>query len=207
MEKEAAIQEKKARAIAAEEEEKKRQEKKQEEHRTSCRETLSFMATKGISFGDLVLYVSDPTMKEGEARWSGFFGVPNRVATVLNFWVSSRNSNAARTAIHEWTLGYVSDVLNREGEDVTKSGLLRSEDKIVNKTYTVDFSLSSLYEKIKILAPSTTRLLHAFSTTRRQQVRSKLEVTAEVPEEPEQSSAELSTKKQTVSDISDKQEE
>ena len=149
MEKEAAIQEKKARAIAAEEEEKKRQKKEKEEHRTSCQETLAFMAKRGITFGDLVLYVSDPTMKEGEARWSGFFGVPNRVATVLNFWVSSHNS-------YEWTLGYVSDVLNWKGEDVTKSGLLRSEDKMVDKSYTVDFSLSNLYEKIKRQAPATT---------------------------------------------------
>ena len=198
MEKEAPIQEKKARVIAAAEEEKKHQKKEKEEHCTSCQETLAFMAKRGITFGDLVLYVSDPTMKEGEARWSGFFGVPNRVATVLNFWVSSRNSYSARTAIHEWTLGYVSDVLNREGEDVTKSGLLRSEDKIVNKSYTVDFSLSNLYEKIKRQAPATTQLLHAFSTTKCQQTQSS---EVESSERLDQGSAELSRKKQMVSVI------
>lgn len=143
-------------------------EKRNQQVIKACVDTLLFMGTKDITFGDLIVYISDPKMKQGDSRWLGFFNIPGRVAEVLNYWVSTRNSQTGCLAVHNWALNYSASIVEQEGKAVTTSGLLRSEKKIVDKSYTADFSIGSLYTRIKSLAPAITRLMHAFSTTQRQ---------------------------------------
>lgn len=169
VQKQAKLHEKQAAEVAKAVAKCKIEERRAKQVESTCRQTLDFMAERGITFGDLVLYVSNPEMKQGDSRWNGFFGIPGRVAEVLNYWVSSRNSQSGRDTVRNWALDYVGRILDKEGEGITNSGLLRSENKLIDKSYTVDFSLDSLYQKIKDAAPAMTKLLHAFSTTKRQQ--------------------------------------
>lgn len=56
----------------------------------------------------------------------------------------------------------------QEGQKVTASNMLQSRTKTVNASFAQGFNLLDIYSKLHELCPSMTRLLHAFSTTRRQ---------------------------------------
>lgn len=70
-------------------------------------EVLQLMEDQGVTWGDIVEYISDPQNNKGEARYYGFFQDPTRVKRVLGFWTSWRNSKTAKRTIHEWALQYL----------------------------------------------------------------------------------------------------
>ena len=81
---------------------------------------LATLKANGLSWGDLVMYVSDPASKRGSERFHGLFEDPVRVAHVLDLWTSSRNSQTARTTIHGWVMQYIKSFISSEGNRATE---------------------------------------------------------------------------------------
>ncbi|KAH9836596.1 uncharacterized protein C8Q71DRAFT_707708 [Rhodofomes roseus] len=129
---------------------------------------LTFLRRQDLNWGDLVLYVSDPSSKNGDARFEGMFGIPGRVEAVLSHWTSSQNSPTARSAIHEWILEYVKRHVAHEGHQATRDGLLQSRKKVVDEAFALNFSLMGLYDRLRALCPTMAAMLREFSMTTRQ---------------------------------------
>ncbi|PIL35866.1 hypothetical protein GSI_01526 [Ganoderma sinense ZZ0214-1] len=136
-------------------------------------QVLDFLESEGLTFGDLVLHVSDPSNWMGWQRWVGLFSRPGRVEAILNHWVSSGNSAAGRAAVHTWAVEYVKGLVYREGNAVTRSNLLQTRTRTIDTSFTLGFSLDNLYQQLSALCPTAFNILRAFSTTRRQEKHSE----------------------------------
>ncbi|KAH9842929.1 uncharacterized protein C8Q71DRAFT_698962, partial [Rhodofomes roseus] len=122
----------------------------------------------GYTWGDLVLYVSNPSSKRGLERYRGMFDVRGRVQTILTYWTSSRNSLTGRQAVHSWVMDYIKTSIAREASKATHDGVLQSRKKVVNESFVLDFSLTQIYHRLAELCPVMTELLKAFTMTTRQ---------------------------------------
>lgn len=131
-------------------------------------DTLTMLKSHGLTWGDLVLYVSDPASKRGTERYKGMFDVPGRVEDVLAFWTSSRNSRTAREAIHSWIMAYIKKLIGREASRATKGGMLQSRKMRLDEAFVLKFSLTKVHESLRRLCPIMTELLREFASTTRQ---------------------------------------
>ncbi|KAH9907659.1 uncharacterized protein B0H18DRAFT_898221, partial [Fomitopsis serialis] len=129
---------------------------------------LTYLRRQDVTWGDLVLYVSDPASKKGDERFDGMFAIPGRVEAVLNHWTSSQNSPTARSAIHAWILDYVKRHIAHEGHQATRDGLLQSRKMVVDEAFALQFSLTGLYDRLRALCPTMAGMLREFSMTTRQ---------------------------------------
>ncbi|KAI0073145.1 hypothetical protein K474DRAFT_1603842, partial [Panus rudis PR-1116 ss-1] len=135
---------------------------------------LNMLLHEGLNIGDFFLYVSDPNNPVGNERHNGLFKRKGIVAWILDFWTGSQSSDTARAAVHEWVMGYMEKVCSIEGEAVTASGILRSDERAYTdpNSHTLDnFSLRQVFDDIRDACPSMTCLLQVFSTTKRQERR------------------------------------
>ncbi|KAH9887686.1 hypothetical protein C8Q73DRAFT_748529 [Cubamyces lactineus] len=137
-----------------------------------CAPVLDQLQEVGLTFGDLVLFVSDPANKRGNDRWLGFFSVPGRVQDVLDFWVSSANSPTGRQAVCEWSINFVRRLVGQEAHAASRSRLFYSHDKDVNASFLSDFSIERVRHRLLELCPTTFDIFRAFSTTTRQRKQS-----------------------------------
>ncbi len=128
---------------------------------------LPILSDRGLQWGDLVNYISDPCSKRGTLRYYGFFAKAHTVRAVLDNWVSWEN-RGGRKIIHDWALQYIVRTVNQEGNAATRDGFLQSSKMVIDETFALAFDLNALYAKISALCPSMTTILHAFSTTTRQ---------------------------------------
>lgn len=140
----------------------------EQKKRDTLANVLAILKTNHLTWGDLVLFVSEPANGLGRERYDGMFAVPGRVDTILDMWVSWKNSQTARNTVHQWALAYISRIVNREANNATKSGILQSRKMSVNEAFALTFSLSSIYDKLREMCPCMTLLMHEFSMTRRQ---------------------------------------
>ncbi|OSD06942.1 hypothetical protein PYCCODRAFT_1449702 [Trametes coccinea BRFM310] len=133
------------------------------------RRLLDNLHHEKLTFGDLVLFVSDPANKLGSARWDGFFSIPGRVEQVLDFWASSGNSPTGRKAIQAWAVQFVKDVVSKEGHKATRSRTLYARNMAVDTSFVLDFSMERIRKTLLEMCPTVWEIFQAFSTTRRQQ--------------------------------------
>ncbi|KAH9886957.1 hypothetical protein C8Q73DRAFT_608284, partial [Cubamyces lactineus] len=129
---------------------------------------LDHLHEANMTFGDLVLFVSDPANKRGNERWNGFFSVPGRVQTVLDFWASSGNSPTGQQAVREWATNFVKLLVGREAHAATRSRMFYSHDKEVNVNFLSDFSMERVRQRLLELCPTSLDIFRAFSLTARQ---------------------------------------
>lgn len=142
--------------------------KREEERRETenYREVLRSLREKGISLGDFFVEMSQPSRWKDE-RYRGFFNSPNQVQAVLDNWAACKNRKV-RQVLETWAVSVVKHLVDREGDQATKSGHLRSRDMEINEAFILKFDLPQLYVKIAKHCPSMVQILHAFATTTRQ---------------------------------------
>ncbi|KZT69353.1 hypothetical protein DAEQUDRAFT_646439, partial [Daedalea quercina L-15889] len=131
-------------------------------------EALAMLKRHDLTWGDLVLYVSDPASRKGAERYSGMFEIPDRVKQVLTYWVSSFNSPTGRDTVRLWIMEYVKRLIGLEGSRATEDGVLQSRKLIVNESFVANFDLKQICAHLRKLCPTMTELLQEFTLTRRQ---------------------------------------
>lgn len=132
----------------------------------ACTQVLRDLQRLGYSFGDLVVYVSNPDNSEGYSRYTGFFSVSGRVHQVLSWWVLNP---FVRQVVDEWVVDRMKRLVSQEGKVATDDGFLRTETMEIGPDFGEDFSLSSFKEKLTELCPKLVAVLYAFSTSSRQE--------------------------------------
>lgn len=134
----------------------------------TCKEVLAHLNEDGFTFGDLVLYVSDPENWQGNHRYTGFFSYPARVKTVLDHWISSGNSDAGRQVMEEWVLTRARHMVRREGSAATSDGFLQASKKVVDTSFALDFSFTRVNQQLHDLCPNMMAILEEFATSAKQ---------------------------------------
>ncbi|KAI0723617.1 hypothetical protein C8Q76DRAFT_767461 [Earliella scabrosa] len=137
--------------------------------RASCyRSALEWLEAHELTFGDLVVYVSNPENWQGSRRYWGFFSVQGRVEQVLDWWTSSRNSTTGRTSVHTWAVEYAATVVRAEGSAATRSKFLQAEKMEISREFALGFTLEKFHAKLLELCPTAMALFTAFSSTHKQ---------------------------------------
>lgn len=130
---------------------------------------LSQLSSKGVSFGDLMEYVFDPALGQGDIRYRQFFIRHGRATQILNWWTSSENSQTARSEVESWAFRYTAKVVKNEAREVTKSKKLQTAGKPVNEKFVMSFSYEKFQELLETtLAPVAMTMFRAFSVSGRE---------------------------------------
>ncbi|KAJ7622305.1 hypothetical protein FB45DRAFT_992097 [Roridomyces roridus] len=90
-------------------------------------EILDKLSSSGLTFGQLMLYVFDPTNKKGAQR--------GQATQILNFWVSNKNSKSAREEVGAWAEEFIEDAMREEAKEITESQVLQTTHTTVDHDY------------------------------------------------------------------------
>lgn len=132
---------------------------------------LAILDDADTTWGNFIAYISDPQSAcPARYRYHGFFKDSEQVRTVLEWWTSRANCKSGRETVQEWAISYLERLIYREGEKASASQLLQSREHVIDKSFVLSFNLLTLYDQIKAMCPNMTRILHTFSTTKRQEV-------------------------------------
>ncbi|KAI0350723.1 hypothetical protein OH77DRAFT_1514255 [Trametes cingulata] len=136
--------------------------------RRRCFESaLSELSRGGQTWGDLVEFISDPQSKMKTVRYEGMFRATGQLERILDLW-ALKNSRSGKRRVHSWTLHSMSQVVSREADRATYTGVLQSRRMVVSEAFVLGFNLTDIHEKLREICPTMSSLMHSFSTTRRQ---------------------------------------
>ena len=128
-------------------------------------EVLNFLDEKGLRFGQFLKFIFDPRNPKGNVRWHQFFAYPGEVTEILDWWVSSKNSDTARNEVKDWAVNYVSELVGNEARKVTKSKILQTRKKVVDQQFVQAFNFPKLNKELKEVAPVGMRIIEKFGTS------------------------------------------
>lgn len=129
---------------------------------------LQDLEMKGYTWGDLVVHVFDPETGSRDERWRFFFGVPGRMRSVLQLWLSSQNSKTARRMVDDWAVEHACNLVSKEADDITNTGELQLRTKVIDASFGKDFSIRDIFANLELHCPHLCKVLEAVGTTRRQ---------------------------------------
>ncbi|EJF62570.1 hypothetical protein DICSQDRAFT_57887 [Dichomitus squalens LYAD-421 SS1] len=140
---------------------------------TCYRSVLAQIEAVDSTWGDFVEWVSDPMSGCKQVQYEGLFKNSVQVNRILDFW-AQKNSRTGKRAMRVWAIDYTTHLVNREAESVTREGVLQSRQMPMTDSFILSFSLSEIHERIRMICPTTTVLLRAFSTTQRQRKKNEI---------------------------------
>ncbi|KAJ2987234.1 hypothetical protein NUW54_g9486 [Trametes sanguinea] len=134
------------------------------------RDVLAYMKTRDITYGDVLLFMSDTKASSGygEERYRGLFSDRGRLRQILSNWVSSGQNKTTRTTVQAWALEYVASLVRKEGDAVTRAQTLQAFRRTVDASFVTEFKFTELYAQLFRLCPSMLSVVSAFCTTPRQ---------------------------------------
>ncbi|KAI0351936.1 hypothetical protein OH77DRAFT_1486727, partial [Trametes cingulata] len=100
-------------------------------------------------------------------RYEGMFRATGQLERILDLW-ALKNSRSGKRRVHSWTLHSMSQVVSREADRATYTGVLQSRRMVVSEAFVLGFNLTDIHEKLREICPTMSSLMHSFSTTRRQ---------------------------------------
>ena len=131
-------------------------------HKSGYHEPLN---KKGLRFGEFLKFIFDPENPQGNIRWHQFFAYSGEATEILNWWISSKNSETARNEVKEWAVKYVGCLVRDEAKTITKSKILQTRDKVIDHQFVQAFSFSTLNKKLKVSAPVGMHILERLTTS------------------------------------------
>ncbi|KAJ7755035.1 hypothetical protein DFH07DRAFT_868526 [Mycena maculata] len=123
------------------------------------KEILEKLASSGLSFGQLMLYVFDPIYKKGVQRGTA--------TEILNLWVSNKNGPTAREEVGTWAEDYVAGAMREEVQGITESKFLQTGSTAIDGDYVTSFSIMKMGTYLQGAARISMKMLTAFSTSSR----------------------------------------
>jgi hypothetical protein len=129
---------------------------------------LSGLREHGIEFGSLAEFVFDPSFGNRNVQWEQFFRKKGRATQILDWWVSSSNSDSGRAEVHEWAVNYIMRAVGREAETMTRKGILRSPATLDQEELT-GFNFEKIYSALSTTyGVITTKIIERLTRSTRQ---------------------------------------
>ena len=147
------------------------EEKAQKEH---ARELLydSILETlqkAGVSLADFLKYIFKPdTRRVFDWKWRGFFQHQETVKEIFGYWTTTDYNQTTNTFIADWVISQAKLIVGQESKAISDAKILHKTSMVVDEDYFLDFSLESITERLRKLAPGAFALFEAFSTMDRQ---------------------------------------
>ena len=130
---------------------------------------LDTLQNSSCTLAEFLEYVFNPENPlSHDWRWQGFFKSKPLVRKILGYWTASTSSISARVLLREWVEEQAGKVVADEAKGICKDGVLSKANKVVDEHFFLDYSLLSLTQYLKTLAPMFFSILEAFSVTTRQ---------------------------------------
>lgn len=129
-------------------------------------EVLTMFVEKGILFGDFLKYALDNANRGW--LWDNIFKERGLIRKALDVLASSRNSPTGRREMMSWALDAVCRDIYEEGEQATKSGILRVKPAMITADFVRAFDCLDLFKQVAKICPSMVKVTRVFATTNRQ---------------------------------------
>lgn len=130
-------------------------------------EALEGLKGKDIGFGEVTDVVFDKENTDGYWRTT-FFAKKEHVRRVLDYGVSSQNTRSGQGWVIQWMMSWLVWKVGKEGNAITKSGVLRTTSREINGSFICGLSFRSLAQMVREYCPITVRIFTEIATTRRQ---------------------------------------
>lgn len=128
-------------------------------------EVLTLLTTKGLSWGDLMTHVFNPRFMQGAHQWEGFMKSEGSVTRILKHWVSPQYSVTTRNEVRQWAEDVVAKTISKDEKAVNNDGFLCSHKQDLSSKTILDFSMSTLHEKLTRMAQVVMCMFATFATS------------------------------------------
>ncbi|KAE9395891.1 hypothetical protein BT96DRAFT_1042765 [Gymnopus androsaceus JB14] len=95
---------------------------------------LDYLHSRGFTFGNLCMYYFNPDSDAGAVRWHEFAAVHGRITQLLDWWIHAKSASV-RSEVHEWAVSHVCAEIGKSARHITRLGLLKTHDELINKTF------------------------------------------------------------------------
>lgn len=130
---------------------------------------LDILQDSSCTLADFLEHVFNPENPSShDWCWQGFFKNKPLVRKILGYWTASTSSISARALLREWAVEQAGKAVAEEAKGICKDGVLSKANKVIDEHFFLDYSLLSLTQYLKALAPMFFSILDAFSVTTRQ---------------------------------------
>ena len=130
---------------------------------------LDTLQKAGANLADFLKYIFKPdTQWVFDWKWQGFFQNQETVKEIFGYWTMTDYNQTTRTFISDWIISQAKQIIGQESKAIFDSKILHKTSMVVDKEYFLDYSLESITNRLRTLAPGTFALFDAFSTTERQ---------------------------------------
>jgi hypothetical protein len=147
------------------------EEKLEKEHARELlfNDILDTLQRAGANLADFLKYVFKPdTQRVFDWKWQGFFQNQETVKEIFGYWTSTDYNQTTRTFINHWVISQAKLIIGQESKAISDSKILRKTSMVVDEEYFLGYSLESITNRLRTLAPGAFALFDAFSTTDRQ---------------------------------------
>jgi hypothetical protein len=128
---------------------------------------LEGLHTCGYSFGQLVIYVSDPISKQGVARWEGMFKESSFVSRILGLW-AFKSSTTTQEQVRDWAVSYVAKQVRQEVKKITSSQFLQTWWRPVDSKLVLGFNISTIHKHFREHGSTFMTILESLATSPKQ---------------------------------------
>jgi hypothetical protein len=130
---------------------------------------LETLQKAGANLADFLKYVFKPdTQRVFDWKWRGFFQHQETVKEIFGYWTTTDYNQTTRTFIGDWVISHAKLIVGQESKAISDAKILCKTSMVVNEDYFLDYSLESITDRLRKLAPGAFALFDAFSTTDRQ---------------------------------------
>lgn len=137
-------------------------------HREILQSTLDGLTADGIYFAELLAFALERANISKTWLIENLFENSKHVTNILDALASSRNSKKGRAIVRGWARDLIAEEIYSEGQAVTRSAILRVDQRQINASLVRNFSSGALFGEIRERCPSTLAMLSSMATTRRQ---------------------------------------
>jgi hypothetical protein len=128
---------------------------------------LEALRNRGYSFGQLVLYVSDPVYKQGFTRWDGMLKEPSFVSQILGLW-AFKASTTTQDQVRNWAVSYVAKEVRQEVKKITTSQFLQTRWRPIDSKLVLGFNVSTIHEHFLKHGSTFMTILNSLTTSPKQ---------------------------------------
>ncbi|KAE9407457.1 hypothetical protein BT96DRAFT_933227 [Gymnopus androsaceus JB14] len=106
------------------------------------------------------MYYFNPESDAGAVHWHEFAAVHGRITQLLDWW-SHVKSPSIRSEVHEWAINHVCLEIGKSARHITRLGLLKTHDELINKTFVSSFTFDKLHQHFSKEASIIVRVFEA----------------------------------------------
>jgi hypothetical protein len=130
---------------------------------------LETLQKAGANLADFLKYIFKPdTQWVFDWKWRGFFQHQETVKEIFGYWTTTDYNQTTCTFIGDWVISHAKLIVGQESKVISDAKILRKTSMVVNEDYFLDYSLESITDRLRKLAPGAFALFDALDRQKRE---------------------------------------